>query len=249
LETKRKRGPKKMGKKFTGENTKVAAAKERKAAVENEKKAKKEQEEERKMTEEWSVGAKKGSKKDLEEEKKAERAAKKAEREALEARENAELDKMKKVKPPPALRGEEKKVAKLEEKNEEISRERSVEVYEARGIDAALDLMTLATSSSSTGLAAGSVSSSDALERHPERRMKAAYTQYEERELPIIKAENPTLRFTQLKEIVWKNWQKSPENPMNQQHIDYNVSNQDEKKIIVDQKQTRLDSYKVSDSD
>lgn len=51
---------------------------------------------------------------------------------------------------------------------------------------------------------------------HPEKRMKAAYQEFEDRELPKLKAENPNLRLTQLKQILWKEWQKSPENPINQ---------------------------------
>lgn len=52
-------------------------------------------------------------------------------------------------------------------------------------------------------------------DRHPEKRMKAAYKAYEEAELPIIKAENPSLKLSQLKQIIFKNWQKAPENPLN----------------------------------
>lgn len=52
-------------------------------------------------------------------------------------------------------------------------------------------------------------------DRHPEKRMKAAYKAYEEAELPILKAENPSLKLSQLKQIIFKNWQKAPENPMN----------------------------------
>jgi hypothetical protein len=52
-------------------------------------------------------------------------------------------------------------------------------------------------------------------DKHPEKRMKAAYKSYEEAELPIIKAENPSLKLSQLKQIIFKNWQKAPENPFN----------------------------------
>lgn len=51
-------------------------------------------------------------------------------------------------------------------------------------------------------------------DRHPEKRMKAAYKAYEDAQLPIIKAENPTLKLSQLKQIIFKNWQKAPENPL-----------------------------------
>jgi len=52
---------------------------------------------------------------------------------------------------------------------------------------------------------------------HPEKRMKAAYLAYEERCLPALKLDNPSLRLTQLKQIIRKNWAKSPDNPLNQQ--------------------------------
>lgn len=52
-------------------------------------------------------------------------------------------------------------------------------------------------------------------DRHPEKRMKAAFKAYEKSQLPIIKAENPSLKLSQLKQIIFKNWQKSPENPLN----------------------------------
>lgn len=54
------------------------------------------------------------------------------------------------------------------------------------------------------------------IDRHPERRMKAAYASFEEQMMPIIKEQNPTLRLSQLKQILKKEWMKSPENPLNQ---------------------------------
>lgn len=56
----------------------------------------------------------------------------------------------------------------------------------------------------------------DSEERHPEKRMKAAFKAYEDSELPIIKAQNPSLKLSQLKQLIFKNWQKSPQNPLNQ---------------------------------
>ena len=54
-----------------------------------------------------------------------------------------------------------------------------------------------------------------AVDRHPEKRMKAAYSAFEERELPKLKHENPNMRLSQLKQLLKKDWMKSPENPMN----------------------------------
>jgi hypothetical protein len=55
------------------------------------------------------------------------------------------------------------------------------------------------------------------VDAHPERRRKAAFKAYEEREIPIIREENKGLKLSQVKEIIFKNWQKSPENPVNQE--------------------------------
>lgn len=71
------------------------------------------------------------------------------------------------------------------------------------------------------------------LERHPERRMKASFASYEEREMPRLKAENPSLKFTQLKQLLFKNWQKSPENPMNQESVSYNATKTQEKEMAA----------------
>jgi hypothetical protein len=61
------------------------------------------------------------------------------------------------------------------------------------------------------------------LDRHPERRLKAAYNAFEELNLPRLKLENPNLRLSQLKQLLKKDWMKSPENPLNQRTISYNT--------------------------
>lgn len=60
------------------------------------------------------------------------------------------------------------------------------------------------------------VTDGGAEDRHPERRMKAAFRAYEEQMMPRLKAENPTLKRSQLLEILTKQWRKAPENPFNQ---------------------------------
>jgi len=52
------------------------------------------------------------------------------------------------------------------------------------------------------------------VDQHPERRMKAAYKAYESSQMPLLKEEFPTLKYSQLKERLWQNWLKSPENPI-----------------------------------
>ncbi|KAG1672925.1 hypothetical protein FOA52_012370 [Chlamydomonas sp. UWO 241] len=53
-------------------------------------------------------------------------------------------------------------------------------------------------------------------EKHPEKRMKVAWKEYEEANIPIMKEDKPGLKMSQYREMVWKAWQKAPENPMNQ---------------------------------
>ena len=60
-------------------------------------------------------------------------------------------------------------------------------------------------------------------EKHPEKRIKAAYAAYEEQHLPVLKAEFPNLRLSQLKQMLKKDWMKSPENPLNQAQRAYNA--------------------------
>ena len=71
--------------------------------------------------------------------------------------------------------------------------------------------------------AISALTTSEDLDRHPERRLKAAYKKYEDEQLPIIKAANPNMRMSQLKQLLFKQWQKAPENPLNQKHLSYNT--------------------------
>ncbi|XP_067630695.1 coiled-coil domain-containing protein 124 [Eurosta solidaginis] len=56
----------------------------------------------------------------------------------------------------------------------------------------------------------------DEEDKHPEKRMRSAYKAFETANMPRIKAENPSLRLSQWKQILMKEWNKSPENPFNQ---------------------------------
>ncbi|XP_010604825.1 coiled-coil domain-containing protein 124 [Fukomys damarensis] len=60
-------------------------------------------------------------------------------------------------------------------------------------------------------------------DRHPERRMRAAFTAFEEAQLPRLKQENPNMRLSQLKQLLKKEWLRSPENPMNQRALPFNA--------------------------
>ncbi|XP_028818915.1 coiled-coil domain-containing protein 124 [Denticeps clupeoides] len=67
------------------------------------------------------------------------------------------------------------------------------------------------------------LSTKEDLDRHPERRMKAAYSTFEEVNMPRLKDENPNMRLSQLKQLLKKEWAKSTENPLNQRFTTYNA--------------------------
>ena len=54
-----------------------------------------------------------------------------------------------------------------------------------------------------------------AVDLHPEKRMKASYLEFEEENMERLKKENPNMRLSQIKQILKKDWQKSPKNPLN----------------------------------
>lgn len=81
---------------------------------------------------------------------------------------------------------------------------------DASGIDGAIDLL-------SGGSGGGGA------EKHPERRQKAAYAEFEERMMEQLKEDMPGLKRSQYKERIFNLWKKSPENPMNQETQAYNA--------------------------
>ena len=72
---------------------------------------------------------------------------------------------------------------------------------QASGLDSALNAM--------------SVNGGD--DRHPEKRVKAAYKAYEEKMMPEMKQQYPGLKRQQYLDKIFAVWKKSPENPLNQQ--------------------------------
>ncbi|KAJ7611683.1 DUF1014-domain-containing protein [Roridomyces roridus] len=101
---------------------------------------------------------------------------------------------------------------------------KEVESFTATGLDDVLDLLDVVgakTDKASVGQQAAGI------EQHPERRFKAAYEAYQERELPNIRKEHPGLRLQQYKELMFKQFKKSPENPFNQVVVEYDATKED----------------------
>ncbi|KAK2164835.1 hypothetical protein LSH36_58g11026 [Paralvinella palmiformis] len=183
-----------MPKKFKGENSKAAVARARKAAQKEEEDRRKQAELE---DEYWKDDDKhiqrKQQRKEEREKKRLEALQRKKEAAALLEAETSAIKAGKIVNELPL--------------EENINRVVDAE-GEARSVDDAISLLSI---------------KEPELDKHPERRMKAAFQEYEEKNLPRLKAENPNLRLSQLKQMLKKDWMKSPENPMNQRHLAYNI--------------------------
>jgi hypothetical protein len=96
----------------------------------------------------------------------------------------------------------------------------------ASGIDNALDALDI------TG------GNQDKLDRHPERRFKAAYAAFEERRLEEMKDEKG-LRRQQKIDQIRKEFEKHPDNPFNQVSAAYNSSRDDMKAIQESEKEKK----------
>ncbi|OMH82201.1 Coiled-coil domain-containing protein [Zancudomyces culisetae] len=244
-----------MPKKFKGENSKVTAAKEKKAANQKIKDVKKTEELERSEARKWSTGAKDISKKEVEQAKKLERLNKKKEAEDLLRKEESELAKSTVKRPPPKLtpktasaisRGDNKKALKKEQEIHTAALDhKPVESFAASGIDDALDLLDVVNVSASSTSTKGPSSSNTLIDRHPERRHKAALKMFEERELPRIREEYKGLKLQQHKQILWKEWQKSPENPFNQSNLNYNATQEEIGKLLEEHTDSIKDRLRI----
>jgi hypothetical protein len=155
--------------------------------------------------------------------KAAEAAARKAERDALLAAEEAALPSKPKnagTKNTPKKSKGTLDLSSLDDSPSDTSRKEPT--INASGIDNALDALSLTTDPNS-----------QKIERHPERRFKAAYKAFEERRLPEIEVEHPGLRKNQRIELCKKEFEKSEENPFNQAGI---VRYDAEKEEVAEQK-------------
>ncbi|KAJ7308163.1 hypothetical protein JRQ81_008679 [Phrynocephalus forsythii] len=223
-----------MPKKFQGENTKSAAARARKAEAKALADAKRQKElEDAFWKDEDKHVLRKEQRKEEREKRRLEQLEQKKERLRLLEEEDAQLKGGKAPKPlggggpskvtraqiEEALRKEQQQkeeaeaAAKKQKSPPEAPLEENINrrvleegAVEARTIEDAIAVLSLA----------------EELDRHPERRMKAAFVAFEESQLPGLKLQHPNLRLSQLRQMLKKEWMKSPENPLNQRHLAYN---------------------------
>lgn len=215
-----------MPKKFQGENSKSATARARKAEAKAVADARKQKELEDALWEDNDKHVmRKEQRKEDKEKKRLEALERKKENQRLLDEEDARTKgkakelaaKMTRAQIEETLRKEqEEKPVEVKEKEKshlETPLEENVNrivpeegTVEARTIEDAIAVL----------------STKDDTDRHPERRMKAAFAAFEEANMPRLKQENPNMRLSQLKQLLKKEWTKSPENPLNQRFTTYN---------------------------
>ncbi|KAG8700157.1 hypothetical protein FRC09_006136 [Ceratobasidium sp. 395] len=233
-----------------GGNAKKESGRAKKAENEVKKQEAAAQVKEKKEAEDWSAGAKSNKAAEDKAAKKAAEAARKAENARLLAEEEAVASSKPKpapkagkgkAKPPPPKPAGPGAIAAggglasvdtpepVKQVEEEL-----VESFAATGIDDALDLLEVVnakTDKASVGQQAAGI------ERHPERRFKAALEAFQQRELARIKEERPGLRLNQYKDLLYKEFQKSPDNPFNQTLAAYDASKEDRAEALSKRKQ------------
>ena len=205
-------------------NTKSAQAKARKNAVRVEEAEKKQKEVEDKLWQDDDKNAlRKKQRKEEEDKKHAERLAKKEEAKKLL---EEEMSQLKSAKPD---RSETKitkfEIDKIREREEKeraaaaaaaLAAQKKLESPEpelienvnrikiegdvARDVDQAIAILN---------------KEQDDIDLHPEKRLRAAYLDFETENLERLKKENPNLRLSQIRQMLKKDWQKSPKNPLN----------------------------------
>ncbi|EMR61646.1 putative duf1014 domain protein [Eutypa lata UCREL1] len=196
-----------MAGKKGADNSKKAAGQARKADAAASKAAAEQSKKDAVEDSEWSKGSKSNAKKEAEAAKKAEQARKKAERDALAQEEEKSM--------PARAAPKNSKTAVKKTKGLDLSQlDDQPSALNASGIDNALDALSLTHKSN------------DKIDRHPERRFKAAYAAFEERRLAEMDADGTAkgLRLNQRKERISKEFEKSPDNPFNQVAANYNAS-------------------------
>jgi hypothetical protein len=198
--------------------SKKVAGQARKAETAANKKAVKAQEVEAVETKKWEEGSRDSSKKEAAAAKAAELARKKAERAALEEEEMASL---KSAKVNNAKSAAKKGSAAPKSRGLDLAQLDAPETSKkgtalnATGIDSALDALSLTSGTIATDI-----------ERHPERRFKAAYNIFETRRLEEMK-DDKTLRRNQKIEQIRKEFEKSPENPFNKLTATFNTTREE----------------------
>lgn len=205
-----------MPKKFKGENTKAVEARGRKTAASEEKAVvARTAAEEAAWADDDKTTKKKAQRKNEEEAKRKAALERKKLAADLLAEEEAAISAQASSKTPS------KKIthAELHRKREEEEQKKK----EAAGKEEKEDpipenlnhVMSDVEVAQSVEQAISALDVEDGVDAHPEKRVKAAWTAFEQGRIEQVRAENPSLRLSQIRQMLRKEWQKSPLNPMN----------------------------------
>ncbi|KAI1179355.1 hypothetical protein F4777DRAFT_533905 [Nemania sp. FL0916] len=219
-----------MGGKKGGENSKKAVGQARKAGAVAAKAAAEDAKNAAAEAAKWEKGTKNNAKKEAEAAKKAEQARRKAENDALLAEDDKNtpgraLPKNRRTAQSKPSNGLSSALLQFEsggEKKKEAS---------GSGINKALEVLSLDDANAIK------------LDSHPERRERPAYHIFQERRERELKAEGAgKMNYQQRQNLIRKEWEKSPENPMLQLSIHYNAT-QAERQAAVKAEQDRREAY------
>jgi hypothetical protein len=152
--------------------------------------------------------------------KKAEQARKKAEKDAILAAEEKDARAAPKNTKQAVKKTAPSKGLDLSQLDDD-GPSRPAGALNATGIDNALDALSLMTDSAAK------------IDKHPERRFKAAFAAYEERRLREMDSDGSGqgLRQNQKREKIRKEFEKSEENPFNQVSARYDASKEELKEL------------------
>ncbi|OWK49753.1 coiled-coil domain-containing protein 124 [Lonchura striata] len=212
-----------MPKKFQGENSKSAAARARRAEAKAAAEARRQQELEDEL---WKDEDKHVLRKEQRKEEREKRRLEQLERRKELQRLLEEEDS--KLKGKTSRQGNAGKITRAQiEENVRKEQRESTEAVEKEKSHLELPLEENlnrrlpeegAVEARSIEDAIAALSVSQPLERHPERRLRAAFAAFEELQLPRLRREHPNLRLSQLRQLLRKEWLRAPENPLNQRH-------------------------------
>lgn len=232
-----------MAKKFAL-NGKAEEGRARKADAKEQQKQKLKSEKEKAEEVKWTEGVKDETKRQQEEAKRLEKLMKNQEKKELEQKEAQELAKYKssgnknkssEAKPEPLLKSKSFNWGALSLSSDGGQSSESLEKFSASNLDDAL-LILESANTSSTSLN---------VEKHPERRMKAAFSLFEANEMPKLREEYPTLKHSQLLERLHKLWKKSPDNPFNQLHVAHNMTPEEQVEVLKADQDRKLDRLRL----
>ncbi|KUI60712.1 hypothetical protein VP1G_07896 [Cytospora mali] len=208
-----------------GENSKKAQGQARKAEAAASKKAAEDSKKAAVEEAEWEKGSKKANaKKESEAAKKEEAARKKAEREALLAEEEKNT--------PGRSAPKNAKTAQKKTRGLDLSQlddDGSLGALNATGIDNALDALSITNADSLAKI-----------DRHPERRVGGAWIKYKNERIEQLTAEGFfKIKGNNLDSVVKKmrrDFEKSPDNPLNQVQASYNATQEELAEIRAHEK-------------